>query len=118
MVKIFESAVEHLTLLFSFRWHGHIVELIHQPDTVRKKKIVLVRAEQISAVQQLPAKMLLTSCLSWVWRCMVSVFHYAREWTSSGDTWEGMRSGPVGSKCSESGKKTACGKLLGLLCCS
>lgn len=54
--------------------------------------------------------MLLTSYLSWVWRCMVSAFHCAEEWTSSGDTWEGMQSGPVGSKCSESGRKTACRK--------
>lgn len=45
----------------------------------------------------------LTSCLSWVWRYMVSVFHYAEEWTSSGDTWEGTQSGPVGSECWESG---------------
>lgn len=41
---------------------------------------------------------------------MVSAFHYAEEWTSSGDTWEDMQSGPVGSKCSESGRKTACRK--------
>lgn len=36
---------------------------------------------------------------------MVSVFRYAEEWTSSGGTWEGMRLGPVGSECSESGRK-------------
>ncbi len=54
------------------------------------------------------AEMLLTSYLSWVWRYMVSAFHYAEEWTSSGDTWEGMRSGPVGSEWLESGRKTAC----------
>lgn len=36
---------------------------------------------------------------------MVSAFHYAEEWTSSGDTWEGTQSGPVGSECSESGRK-------------
>lgn len=33
---------------------------------------------------------------------MVSAFHYAEEWTSSSDTWEGKQSGPVGSERAES----------------
>ena len=41
---------------------------------------------------------LLTSCLSWVWRCRVSGSHYAEEWTSLSDTWVGMQSVPVGSE--------------------
>lgn len=41
---------------------------------------------------------------------MVSAFHYAEEWTSSGDTWEGRQSGPAESECSELGKEMACRK--------
>lgn len=51
------------------------------------------------------AERLLTSCPSWVWRCRVSAFHYAEEWTSTCGTWEGTQSGPVGSEWPESGRK-------------
>lgn len=60
--------------------------------------------KKIGAIWYRQAEALLTSCLSWVWRCMVSAFQCAEEWTSSGDTWEGKQSGPVGSECTESGK--------------
>lgn len=65
-------------------------------------------AAHIWAVWQ--TKMWLTSCLSWVWRCTVSVFHCREEWTSSDGTWEDMQSGPVGSECWQSGGTTVCRK--------
>lgn len=43
---------------------------------------------------------------------MVSAFHYAEEWTSSDDTWEGKQSGPVGSECAGSRKVPHTGKVV------
>lgn len=119
--NIFRGSVDHLTLLFGFRWHGHVVELIHQPYTIRRinnneNKCDISECKHVSATCYQLAEMLLTSCLTWVWRYTVSAFHCAEEWTSSGDTWEGMRSGPVGSECLESGRKTACRNYFTMSC--
>ena len=35
--NVFGRVLWSLTLLFGFRWHRHVVELIHQPYTVRDK---------------------------------------------------------------------------------
>ena len=77
----------------------------------RKQWWHLILTSHILTIWCQLSEMLLTSCLSWVWRYMVSAFHCAEEWTSSGDTWEGMQSGPVGSECLESGRKNVCGKV-------
>lgn len=77
----------------------------------RKQWWRLILTSHILTIWCRLSEMLLTSCLSWVWRYMVSAFHCAEEWTSSGDTWEGMQSGPVGSECLESGRKNVCGKV-------
>lgn len=39
--NVFGFIVGHLTLLFGFRWHGHVVELIHQPYTGRQKETMV-----------------------------------------------------------------------------
>lgn len=42
---MFGFAVERLTLLFDFRWHRHVVELIHQPYTVREKEAMVTSVQ-------------------------------------------------------------------------
>lgn len=47
---------KHLTLLFGFRWHGHVVELVYQPYTVRQKQTM------VTSLSKTHFKMFIRAC--------------------------------------------------------